>query len=370
MERAVNPDTQSTVGEVYLDDIVGVDEFIAGSAEEVTRHQGHQRRHARDHDQGADRLLPRQADVPDRVRRRPARGHRLDLLRGRGLDAEPERHGPVQDEGIRSRRAHRARGEHAFYLDPKPSLQQVTYLLAGGSSLVMYENDEIDISGVGVNDVERIRDPNEPLNEEYRTGANMSTDYIGFNTEEPPFDDPDIRRAFAMATDRELVSETVLMDILLPAKGVLPPGIDGYDENFEGVPFDPEGGRAIIEEKGGADLFRDVTLLTSGQGAAPSEALAAVTALWEENLGVTIAIEQEEFGIFLATSTRATSRCSRSAGSPTTRTRRISSKSSCTRRARTTRRSTRTPTSMRFSTRPRRRRTRPSASASTRRPSS
>ena len=89
------------------------------------------------------------------------------------------------------------------------------------------------------------------------------------------------------------------MDILLPAKGVLPPGIDGYDENFEGVPYDPEGGRAIIEEKGGADLFRDVTLLTSGQGAAPSEALAAVTALWEENLGVSIAIEQEEFGIFL-----------------------------------------------------------------------
>jgi oligopeptide transport system substrate-binding protein len=186
-----------------------------------------------------------------------------------------------------------------FYLEPKPSLQQVTFLLAGGSPLVMYENDEIDVSGVGINDVERIRDPNEPLNAEYRTGANMSTDYIGFNVEEPPFDDPEIRRAFAMATDRNLVAETVLMDILLPAKGVLPPGIPGYDENFEGIPYDPEAARAIIEEKGGADLFRDVTLLTSGQGAAPSEALAAITALWEENLGVSIAIEQEEFGIFL-----------------------------------------------------------------------
>ena len=51
----------------------------------------------------------------------------------------------------------------------------MTYLLAGGSSLVMYENDEIDVSGVGVNDIERIRDPNEPLNAEYHTGANMST---------------------------------------------------------------------------------------------------------------------------------------------------------------------------------------------------
>ena len=45
-----------------------------------------------------------------------------------------------------------------YYLEPKPSLARVTYVLAGGSPLVMYENDEIDITGVGINDIERIRD--------------------------------------------------------------------------------------------------------------------------------------------------------------------------------------------------------------------
>src|SRR5207244_13381257 len=50
---------------------------------------------------------------------------------------------------------------------------------------------------------------------------------------------------------------------------------------------------------GGPALLKDVTLLTSGQGAAPSDALAAVTALWKQNLGVDIQIEQEELGIFL-----------------------------------------------------------------------
>src|SRR5437016_2886504 len=164
---------------------------------------------------------------------------------------------------------------------------------------VMYENDEIDISGVGVNDVERIRDPNEPLNKEYRTGANMSTDYIGFNTQEGPFNDHRVRKAFAMATDRDLVAKTVLMDILLPAKGVLPPGMPGYDQNLAGIPYDPEGAKALLEEAGGPDILKDVTLLTSGQGAAPSDALAAVTALWKQNLGVDIQIEQEELGIFL-----------------------------------------------------------------------
>jgi oligopeptide transport system substrate-binding protein len=299
MERALNPDTQSTVGEVYLDDIVGVDEFIGGSASEVSGIKAINDTTLEITIKEPivyflDKLTYPTAYVVDRREVGTS-----TCFEGADWTLNPNGTGPFKMKEFVLGERIELEANTRFYLEPKPSLQQVTYILAGGSSLVMYENDEIDISGVGVNDVERIRDPNEPLNAEYRTGANMSTDYIGFNTEEPPFDDPEIRRAFAMATDRELVAETVLLDILLPAKGVLPPGIDGYDEAFEGIPYDPEGGRAIIEEKGGPDLFQDVTLLTSGQGAAPSEALAAITALWEENLGVSIPIEQEEFGIFL-----------------------------------------------------------------------
>src|SRR3990170_3013161 len=36
MERSLNPDTQSTVGEVYLDDIVGAQQFIDGKADAVS----------------------------------------------------------------------------------------------------------------------------------------------------------------------------------------------------------------------------------------------------------------------------------------------------------------------------------------------
>ena len=299
MERALNPDTQSTVGEVYLDDIAGVDEFITGAAEEVS---------------GVkvinddtleitikepivyflDKLTYPTAYVVDRREVGDA-----TCFEGADWTLNPNGTGPFKLKEFVLGQRIELEPNTDFYLDPKPSLQQVTYLLAGGSALVMYENDEIDVTGVGVNDVERIRDPNEPLNAEYQTGANMSTDYIGFNTQEPPFDDPRVRKAFAMATDKQLVAETVLMDILLPAKGILPPGIAGYDETYEGVPYDPEAARALLDEAGGPELFDDVTLLTSGQGAAPSEALAAVTALWEEDLGVSIPIEQEEFGIFL-----------------------------------------------------------------------
>ena len=235
----------------------------------------------------------------------------------------------------------------------------------------MYENDEIDVSGVGVNDVERIRDPNEPLNAEYRTGANMSTDYIGFNTEEPPFDDPEIRRAFAMATDRDLVSETVLMDILLPAKGVLPPGHRRLRRELRrrslrsgGRPGDHrrEGRRRPVPRRDAADLR---TGRGAERGARGGHALCG-----KRISACRLRSSRRSSASSCATSTRATSRCSRSAGSPTTRTRRTSSRSSCTHRAPTTRRSTRTQTSTRFWIRPRRRPTRPSASVSTRKRSS
>src|SRR2546425_813120 len=299
MERAVNPDTQSTVGEVYLNDIVGVDDFIAGRAQEISGIK------AINDDTleitikdpivyFLDKLTYPTAYVVDR-----REVGNSTCFQGADWTQHPNGTGPFKMKEFVLGQRIVLEANTQFYLDPKPSLSQITYLLSGGSPLVMYENDEIDISGVGVNDVERIRDPNEPLNKEYRTGANMSTDYIGFNTQEAPFNDPRVRKAFAMATDRALVAKTVLMDILLPAKGVLPPGMPGYDENLTGIPYDPEGAKALLDEAGGPDILKDVTLLTSGQGAAPSEALAAVTALWKQNLGVAIQIEQEELGIFL-----------------------------------------------------------------------
>ena len=299
MERAVNPDTQSTVGEVYLNDIVGVDDFIAGRAQEISGIK------AINDDTleitikdpivyFLDKLTYPTAYVVDR-----REVGKSTCFQGADWTQHPNGTGPFKMKEFVLGQRIVLEANPQFYLDPKPSLSQITYLLSGGSPLVMYENDEIDISGVGVNDVERIRDPNEPLNKEYRTGANMSTDYIGFNTQEGPFNDHRVRKAFAMATDRDLVAKTVLMDILLPAKGVLPPGMPGYDQNLAGIPYDPEGAKALLEEAGGPDILKDVTLLTSGQGAAPSDALAAVTALWKQNLGVDIQIEQEELGIFL-----------------------------------------------------------------------
>ncbi|HEV8574452.1 MAG TPA: peptide ABC transporter substrate-binding protein, partial [Dehalococcoidia bacterium] len=185
-----------------------------------------------------------------------------------------------------------------YHLDPKPSLQQVTYVLSGGSALVMYENDEIDLTGVGINDIERIRDPGEPLNAEFQESEQLDTFYIGFNVEEPPFDDARVRQALSMAIDKEAIASSILIDLVTPANGILPPGMPGYNEGLTGLPYDPDEARRILDEAGGPEVLDGATILASGAGASPGPVLDAIVALWEQELGAVIEIEQEETGLF------------------------------------------------------------------------
>jgi oligopeptide transport system substrate-binding protein len=300
MERSLNPDTLSTVGEAYLDDIVGAREFVAGQAEEVSGI-----RVVNDDtleitiDSPKEYFLSKLTYPTSFVVDRREVGEST-CFEGAEWTLSPNGTGPFKlKQWVLSERIE-LEANPDYYLEPKPSLQQATYLLsaAGGNPLTMYENDEIDTTGVGINDIERIRDPNEPLNAEFHESEQLDTFYIGFNVEEPPFDNPNVRRALGMAIDREAIASTILVDLVTPAKGILPPGMPGYDEGLEGLPYDPEEARRLLDEAGGPSLFQDVSILSPGTGASPSDVLEAIVALWEQDLGITVTIEQEESGIF------------------------------------------------------------------------
>jgi oligopeptide transport system substrate-binding protein len=299
MERSLDPGTLSTVGTVYLDDIVGAKEFARGEADDVAGI-----RVVDDYTLEITIDAPKSyflakltyptAYVVDR--------HEVgdsNCFRGAEWTLHPNGTGPFKLEEWELGQRIVLTPNDDFYLDPKPSLAKVTYLLAGGSALVMYENDEIDVTGVGINDIERIRDPNEPLHAEFSESPSLDTFYIGFNTEEPPFDDPRVRQAFAMAIDKEVLAEVVLKDLVVPAEGILPPGMPGFNQDLEGLPFDRERARELLEEAGGVDSLGEISLLSSGRGANVAPTITAVAAMWEENLGVSVDLPQLQFGQFL-----------------------------------------------------------------------
>ncbi len=181
-------------------------------------------------------------------------------------------------------------------------LDEVRFNLAGGSAMAMYENDEIDITGIPQAAYERITDPNEPISREVvDVPPEFFTSYIGFNTELPPFDDVHFRRALNYSVDKELIAEAVLGGRVTPAYGPTPPGFIGFNPDLETLGFDPEKAteELTMSKYADADSRPRIVLTTSGTGGSPPAWLVAVGDMWARNLGVEVEFQEVEWATFL-----------------------------------------------------------------------
>jgi ABC-type transport system substrate-binding protein len=64
------------------------------------------------------------------------------------------------------------------------------------------------------------------------------------------FQDVRVRKAIAMAIDKDKILKELLNNRGVVAKGLLGPGIPGYNENNPGFPYDPEQARKLLAEAG------------------------------------------------------------------------------------------------------------------------
>ncbi len=188
-----------------------------------------------------------------------------------------------------------------YYGDPMPQVERVEFMISGGSPMILYETDMLDSTPVGLQDLDRVTDSNDPLNAELEIVPQLSTGYIALNADQPPFDDPNIRLAFIMAVDREKIVQVVLQGAVQYAPGVLPPGMPGYDPNVQGIPYDPERARQLIAESsyGSVENLPDVIINVSGGGGAPPGAVEAMLEMWRNNLGIEVLLQQTEYSVFL-----------------------------------------------------------------------
>ncbi len=182
------------------------------------------------------------------------------------------------------------------YYGGTPSVKEVLFELSGGSTLTRFENGELDVAGIGINDLERAQDPSSDLGPLYSNSVEMSISYLAFNTDAPPFDDVNVRRAFAMAIDRQKVAETVFMNAWLPATGIIPPRVPGFTSDDKTYRFDPEGARAALAASsyGSAEGLPPITLTEMGGGASASVDTQAFLEQWRAELGVEVQVRQTD----------------------------------------------------------------------------
>jgi ABC-type oligopeptide transport system substrate-binding subunit/class 3 adenylate cyclase/tetratricopeptide (TPR) repeat protein len=132
---------------------------------------------------------------------------------------------------------------------------------------------------------------------EYSLHPALVVFYVAFDGSRPPFDDPRVRRALVLATDRETVADEVRGEWVFPATGgFVPPGIPGHSAGIA-LPYDPERARQLLTQAGypGGRGFPDVEAVRRRRGdAVLGEYLPTQ---WQENLGIDITWETVDFAV-------------------------------------------------------------------------
>ena len=297
IERAADPRTASPVADIYLNDIVGVEDVFEGRAMEISGISVID-----------DLTIQFTIDSPKAYFLAKLTYPTAYVLDRENVEAggttwtdTPNGTGPFRLKEYRiGERIVLERFEN--YTRGQTGVSTILMNLAGGQNMAMYENDEIDFTGVGLYDLERVLDPSEPLNRELVTAPpDFSISYIGFNAQMAPFDDANFRKALNHAIDKELIATEVLSELLTPAYGILPPGFPGYNPELEGLTFDPELAKQLLAQSEYADPATRprIVVTVPGRGGTIGLDLEVILQMWQQVLGVEVEIQQVEWATYL-----------------------------------------------------------------------
>ncbi|MCB9098179.1 MAG: peptide ABC transporter substrate-binding protein [Anaerolineales bacterium] len=183
------------------------------------------------------------------------------------------------------------------------------------TEMALYESNEIDVMGSDpgwgppLPDMDRIKaDPE--LSQELYIAPKTCTYYYGFVMTKPPFDNPDVRKAFSLVIDRQSLIDNVLKGEQIPAHSFVPPGV------FGNVADNMEIGAELLADYG--DRISEAQSLLADAGFPEGEGLdvvlghntseshaqiaQAIQAMWQEAFPkAQITIENQEWAVYLDT---------------------------------------------------------------------
>jgi oligopeptide transport system substrate-binding protein len=177
--------------------------------------------------------------------------------------------------------------------------KMILYVIPSESTaLSLYENGDIDTVNVPSTDLTRVqKDP--VLKKQFSSTPQLRLTMFRFYTDSPPFDNVNIRKAFAMAVDRDTLVATVTRGNELPAYTMTPPGSIGNVPTSAGIgiKFDAAGAQKLLSDAGypGGKGFPPIVY---GYNASETNAriAQALQKMWQDTLGVQVTLKGVEGG--------------------------------------------------------------------------
>ncbi len=175
----------------------------------------------------------------------------------------------------------------------RPKLDGIEFIYIGEPAVVLaaYRAGDLDIAGVSSSVIDEVR--NDPAISAQVLGYPLAfTFLLSMKLTEAPFDDPQVRQAFAYAFDRETFCAELQSGTCQPALSWIPPGVPGAIETGA-FAFDPDKARQALADStyGGPEKLPEITLTYVSDD--PSEAARAewVAGQYRDILDVTLRLE-------------------------------------------------------------------------------
>jgi oligopeptide transport system substrate-binding protein len=132
----------------------------------------------------------------------------------------------------------------------------------------------------------------------YKPSTFLASYFYRFNVTKPPFNDVRVRRALAMAIDRESIVRDVARGHQLPAGNLCPPDVAGFTATAH-VSTDIPAAQKLLAEAGfpgGAGFPKVDLLFNTNEG--HRQIAEAIQQMWRKNLGISIGLYNQEAKVY------------------------------------------------------------------------
>jgi ABC-type transport system substrate-binding protein len=188
-----------------------------------------------------------------------------------------------------------------YYLGA-PKLTRIVrpIILDASTRMNKYKTGELDMLTIQRQEIKAVEN-DAALKPQLKYQPRPAVFYVGLNQiNYPPFKDARVRRAFAMAIDRRRICED-LLEGMPQAHGMIAPGVIGYRENYQGLPYDPVAAKKLLAEAGypdgkGLPPLQFVFRATTPDSQRVSE---GVEGSLRQNLNFPLKMQSLEWGAFL-----------------------------------------------------------------------
>ena len=170
------------------------------------------------------------------------------------IDTQPIGTGPFKFNSFRQDRFVRF-DAHTEYWRERSTTEQLIFDITPSSSLRLAKlmTGECDAMAFPTHSqLDVIRKRKELILDE-KPGLNVG--FWAFNTSKPPFDNPQVRRALALAIDKNAILEAIYFGSAIPAASIIPPSSWAFQPDSRNTSFNPIEAAKLLRENGVEEGF-------------------------------------------------------------------------------------------------------------------